>query len=125
MFWRKKNNKSDVICFLEKADDAYIDAFQYDDIRLFQEYATVKVLREIDDMLKSKNQISFGLKKYRHREWKLVKEGDVFKVYFKNITHDNLELSHKVSVSLADDISEIWTIEPNNKTYIVTDIQGR
>lgn len=124
-FFKKKHASSDVIKFLENADDAYMLAYTSKDVRSFEPYCTAKVLREVTEDVMSGKEVYFGLKKYMHRSWCLVKEDDIIKVYFKDVTHDNIEVIHKIAIPVGDRVSEEWTLEPSGKSYVVTEIRRR
>lgn len=121
--FKKKNKTNDIIKYLEKADDAYMTAFETRDVSEFSKYCTRDVLRQVKEMVMSGDDIYLGLDRYRHREWFLVKEGNTVKVYFKKITHDPVELVHKIAVAIADNISEEWTLLDAPSGYVITEIR--
>ena len=125
MFKLFKPKKSKVISFLEEADDAYILAYKTRDVKEFAKYATQPVVRELMESVLSADPIYFGLQRYRHRTWNLVEDGNTIYVYFKDVTHDNVEIVHKIAIPVADSISERWTLSKDNNKYIVTDIRRR
>lgn len=125
MFGIRKRASSDIIRFLDQADDAYMLAYTSKDVREFAKYCTSEVLRELTEEVMSGKELYFGLKKYMHRSWCLEKDGDVIKVYFKDVTHDNVEVIHKIAIPVGDRISETWTLETSGKSYIVTEIRRR
>lgn len=125
MFWKKRKDKTpnDIIEYLEAADDAYMDAFETKDVSAFSKYCTRDVAYFVRDLVLSDTEQVFGLKRYRHREWCLVSDGDVIRVYFKKITHDPVEVIHRIAIAIADDISEEWTLERQDSRYVITDIR--
>lgn len=121
-FKKKDKGNSDVIAFLDEADDAYMQAYITQNPNVFAKYATLEVLRYVTEDIMSK-QHYFSSKRYMHRDWLLQREENVIYVFFKKVTHDNISLAHNISIPVGDDISERWTLSVDNSKYVVTDIR--
>lgn len=122
LFKKETKDDKDLFKFLDKADDAYMRAFETSDIRLFEPYASLPVLRHLQEAMKVEDTY-FGLARYRKRSWTVVNIEQETYTLQKLLRHDNIHVTATVFVPLGEDLSEIWTVEYIRGKYTVTGIR--
>lgn len=121
LFGKKQNSSdSNIKHFLDDANKAYIRALENKNVQMFEQFCTVPMSRNIADIIGRGNLPYFGLERYRKVTWENLPEEMHFK---KNLTHDNVKVTAKVSIALGDDMTEIWTLVEQNNAYKVSDIE--
>lgn len=117
---KKSDAEPDIMEFLREADSAYIKALEQKNVKLFESYCTLPMSRNIAEIIGRGNLPYFGLERYRKVTWKVLPEN---LHYLKNLTHDNVKVTAKVSLALGDDMNEEWTLTIQNNEYKVSDIE--
>ncbi len=107
--------------FLEKADDAYIKAFQFRVLGDFPTYATEDVTRFLQKQILYYNTKLWGTKEYRIRNWEIVSSEGKEIVVRKELKFKNIKLGHTL-VTMGDECVEYWKILVDNNKFKVGDI---
>lgn len=125
LFGKKKPTENAVIRYLNDADDHYLAMYKNRDVTLFQNYCCPKLAVKLKDMIDDHIEKEVGIKKYRHREWKVIERGEIIYAYQKDIIHDDIKLSGSLRLPLGDEFHEVWKIqrEKTPSGFIVLDIQ--
>lgn len=117
---KKASKEEPIMSFLYAADKAYIQALENKNAKLFEEYCTLPMSRSIIEIIGRGELPYFGIERYRKVTWSNLPEE---LKYRRDLTHDNVRVTAKVSLALGDDITEIWTIVIMNGQYKVDDIE--
>ena len=119
----KSSNPNDLFKFLDKADDAYMKALESKNLTYFQPYASLAVLRRLQNRMKAEEPY-FGLARYRKRTWSIVSVTQELYTIEKNLSHDNIKVTTTVIIPLGEDVHELWTVEQVGGKFTVTDIRS-
>lgn len=116
--------KRPLVAYLNKVDDEYITAFNIKSMRNLSKYLTrecqVKVLQRIS----CNNNRYFGSSKFRHTEWSRVKSIDPEAIVVKKVVvFDKIGVAGPVSMNVANDYKEIWTMVKYGSSLLVSDIE--
>ena len=109
-----KRNKNDcsstVIGFLNKADDAYMLAFESKNIKPFTPYADAAVCTAVLSEILSGEDRYFGVSKLRKRSWDVVlADGRVVRSV-KHVGHEAINCGHGVRIPLGDPMCQAWDV---------------
>lgn len=115
LFGNRKNRKvptaeTRLIGFLEKADDAYMLAFESKNIKPFTPYADPAVCTAVLQEILSGEDRYFGTSKLRKRSWEVVLDDGRTVRAVKRVGHVAINCGRGVSVPLGDDISQAWDV---------------
>ena len=120
IFGKKSNAESPIMTFLNNADKAYIKALENKNVKMFEQYCTLPMSRNIAEIIGRGELPYFGLERYRKVKWTDLPEDLKYK---KELTHENVKVTARVSLALGDDITEVWTIVTENGQYKVNEIE--
>lgn len=114
---------TDLLKFLNFADDQYIELFKNKRLDLFSEYATENLCSKLEDIIEYEDSKLFGVKEGRIREWVLLEKESNKYTFKKILTHKRIKHG-TVSIGLGNDMVEIWQVIKINKHFKVADIGG-
>jgi len=109
--------------FLEKADNAYIKAFQYKMLGDFTEYAVPEVYYEVQQKIIYRNNRIWGTEELRKRKWDIISDAENKIVVRKELTFKTIKFGHTY-VPAGDNCIEYWTVEKTKKGYKIKEIQS-
>ena len=101
---------SRVIGFLDKADDAYMLAFDSKNIKPFAPYADPAVCTVVLQEILSGEDRYFGTSKLRKRSWEIVLDDGRTVRAVKHVGHEAINCGHGLSIPLGDQISQEWDV---------------
>jgi hypothetical protein len=113
---------SDLLDFLEKADDAYILTYETSEIMYFSKYASSAVCHQVLDAIHKNSDRLFGTKKYRKRTWSIIEQKKNEILLRKVVTQKKIEVKYGIKVALGDEIIETWRVSLNPSGYLVEDV---
>lgn len=118
-----KSAEAELIRFLNKADDAYIRAYQFKVLGDFVKYALPDVCSKIQHNIMYRQNKLFGNEQYRIREWSMMQCSSKFILVRKELNFKTIKFGH-TRVPMGDHCVEYWRIllDSNNK-FIVGEIQ--
>ena len=107
---KRSAGSSRVIGFLDKADDAYMLAFESKNIKPFAQYADPAVCTAVLQEILSGEDRYFGTSKLRKRSWEVVlNDGRVVRAV-KRVGHEAINCGRGLSIPLGDQISQAWDV---------------
>ena len=109
--------------FLNKADDAYIKAFQYRMLGDFADYAVSSVYAEVQQKIIYRNNRIWGTEDFRKRTWFIVSACADEIVVRKELTFKTVKFGHTF-VPLGDELVEYWSVIKQGKHYKIKEIQS-
>lgn len=114
----------DTISFLSQADLAYMRSYATMTVRDLQLYTTrecaLKILRKVH----SEPNRYFGSPKFRKTGWEMLSEsGDMVEIK-KTVNFDSVRIGSALSIEVADDYTEIWSLRKLNKKWVVFNIRA-
>lgn len=116
---KQKCTESAIMSFLREADKAYVKALETKNVQMFEQYCTLPMSRNIEEIIGKGNLPYFGLERYRKVTWENLPEELHYK---KNLTHEDVKVTAKVRLALGDDMVELWTVVCQDDKYKVSDI---
>ncbi|MBR1735799.1 MAG: hypothetical protein IJ736_02120 [Firmicutes bacterium] len=115
--------KHTLINFLEKADNAYIKAFQYRMLGDFADYALPDVYYDIQQRIIYRNNHVWGTENLRKRKWDIVSQIKDKTVVRKELIFENVKFGNTF-VPLGDKCIEYWTVIRTDAGYKIKEIQN-
>jgi hypothetical protein len=114
LFKKKHENPPTVISFLNKADDAYMLAFESKNIKPFAPFADPSVCTAVlQEIFSGKDQF-FGASKLRKRSWAVtLNDGRVIRA-IKHIGHIAINCGHGIFIPLGDKVCQAWDVSVND-----------
>jgi len=111
IFRKNKRQKEDrLTAFLNEADDALILAHEKRNVIFFEQYSEPKLVNWLTDSIVENDKL-FGLAAYRVRDWTVEERLSDDSVRIKKfMTHEHIKLTKDISMSIGDDICELWTV---------------
>lgn len=113
-----KPKKDALVDWLIKVDQAYQKAFQVKNATGLSEYLTRTCLSKTMEKIRFGEKAYSGLARYQTVNWVKGEETAESKQYFKEVSYDNIQMSHGIVVPVGDNSKEIWTVvnvDGNNK----------
>jgi len=101
---------SKVIGFLNKADDAYMLAFESKNIKPFASYADPAVCTAVLQEILSGEDRYFGTSKLRKRSWDVVLDDGRVVRAIKSVGHEAINCGRGMSIPLGDQVQQVWDI---------------
>lgn len=109
-WFKKKETRSELLIWLEKADAAYAQSYQLKDIKPLQSYVERTCALNIMQSIRSSEKAYSGLERYKHVNWSKSSETSDVAVYTKVVKYDHVKLSHGVVAPVGVDYTEEWVI---------------
>ena len=107
---KQSDNNATVIGFLNKADDAYMLAFESKNIKPFTPYADPAVCTAVLSEILSGEERFFGTSKLRKRSWDVVLEDGRVVRAVKHVGHEAINCGHGVRIPLGDNECQAWDV---------------
>ena len=125
LFFKQKQNSSSVVRFLNEADDALTTAYYQKDVRAIVNYMSRDLLDYISEELHTYEDLTsgLGLKKYRIREWNILRDENDIIIVIKSLTHKNVKIKGKIAISIGDNKREQWEVHRYGAKFLVTNIR--
>ena len=109
--------------WLNKVDSAYQRAFQIKNATGLAEYLTRPCMSIIMEQIRFGEKAYSGLTRYQHVNWiKGVQDATGVK-WRKEVTYDQIQMSHGVIVPVGDNTTEEWTIVLHDGINRVSEIR--
>lgn len=109
--------------FLNKADDAYIKAFQYKVLGEFSNYATPSVYSSVQQKIIYRNNRIWGADDFRKRNWSVITKTEDEIVVRKELTFKSIKFGHTL-VPMGDELIEYWSVIKEGKSFKIKEIQS-
>lgn len=122
---KKKSGGSRVVSFLSEADDAYMLAFQSQNIKPFAPYADPAVCTAILQEIRSGEDRFFGSSKLRKREWKVTLDDGRVVQAVKCVSHTPVATGHGMSIALGDSVTQAWDVRVDGQSQFKVIKVGR
>lgn len=122
IFKTREQLDGELLEFIEKANDCYIDVHSNEDVSRFIRYANETVITELEDQIAYGSKVLFGIKRYRDRSIEIVQEDGLFYIAKISIKHRNIKLDKSIAISVGEDIAMIWKIRRTDNRFQVIDI---
>lgn len=107
---RAARGHTQLLQFLENADDAYILAFSSKNIRPLVPYADATVCNAVLCEILSGEDKSFGVAERRDRTWEVIlNDGHVASIV-KTLSHEPINCGRGMSITLGDNIKQTWDV---------------
>jgi hypothetical protein len=118
-----KSAEAELMRFLDKADDAYIRAYQFKFLGDLVRYALPEVCAKVQHNIMYRQNKLFGNEKYRIREWTMMQCNERFILVRKELNFKTIKFGH-TRVPMGDHCVEYWRIllDSSNK-YVIGEIQ--
>jgi len=111
LFGRKKTAGGPVLLgFLDKADDAYMLAFESKNIKPFVPFADPAVCTAVLQEILSGEDRYFGISKLRKRSWDIVLDDGRVVRAVKHVGHESINCGHGISIPLGDQLCQVWDV---------------
>jgi hypothetical protein len=109
--WKKKQRPPvSLVGFLNKADDAYMLAFESKNIKPFAPFADPAVCTAVLQEILSGEDRYFGASKLRKRSWDVIlSDGRVVRAV-KNVGHEPINCGRGISIPLGDTVTQVWDV---------------
>lgn len=117
------DEKQLLVKFLEKADNAYIKAFQYKMLGDFSDYAFPEVYSDIQHKIIYRNNQIWGTEDFRKRKWDIIFDKGNEITVRKEITFKTIKFG-QTYVPMSDNCIEYWTVIRIGKDYKIKEIQS-
>lgn len=89
-FFKKHASKGETIVqYLDKVDDLYMLAIDKKDVRYLDKYFSKNVIRYVEEII-HRQDIHFGLPKYRKRTWQMIDSSEESMLFRKELTYDHI-----------------------------------
>lgn len=113
----------DLMNFLKQVDELYMASYSLKSTRDIAKFLTPACRHKLTTVICSINTRYFGDEKYRRTTWSLLEEqSDCYKIS-KDVKFDNVKVAGKLSIQVASNYKEVWTIMKGNG-YLVDSIQA-
>lgn len=99
-----------VIGFLNKADDAYMLAFESKNIKPFTPYADPAVCNAVLQEVLSGEDHYFGAAKLRNRTWQVTLDDGRVVSAVKTVSHEAIKAGRGISIPLGDSVTQVWDV---------------
>lgn len=114
---------SGTVGWLQKADAAYTYAMQSRDVSQLDTYFTRSCIQKIAEQARMQEKLYSGLDRYRHTNWAEVTQSEGSSTWLKEVTYDNVEMSHGVTVPVGDNYREHWIIVIDTQSQKISEIR--
>lgn len=125
-FGKKKDTDSgsgEMVRWLNKVDQAYQRSFQVKNATGLAPYLTRTCLMQVQERVRFEEQAYQGLSRYRHIKWVKGNQEPNSTCYIKQITYDQVRMSHGIVVPVGDEGSESWKIITENGENKIAEIR--
>lgn len=107
--------------FLNNVDSLYMEAYQLKSTKNVARFLTREAAGRLQAAVCSMNTRYFGDAKFRNTKWTKENEGDGI-VILKEVTFDNVHIAGSLSIAVASNYKERWTIIQDGRDYRVARI---
>lgn len=124
LFFKRKKTKTDTQTdWLYKVDSAYQRAFQVKNVTGLSEYLTRQCLSNMMERVRFGDKAYSGLDRYRHVQWVKGEIEENNTHWIKEVTYDQIRMSHGVVVPVGDECCEEWIVVVENGRNLVSSIR--
>ena len=117
---------SSLIRHLNEVDELYMHAYGIKTTHALYPYLSVECVQVVNRYVFQLGGRYFGSPKFRDTEWTLLEQAGSILTLLKEVTFDKVRVGRAVSVAVADNYSEEWTVDVSDKSKpMVTMIKGR
>lgn len=122
-FGSKSSVDNEIVRFLKDVDVIYTKALQVKQPAMLEKYMTRPCLTKQAEKIRVGEKAYAGLERYKHVTWKHVSSEDTTFVYNKEVTYDDIKMSHGIVVPVGDSCNEKWTVILDDGKYKVSEIR--
>lgn len=109
--------------FLNQVDSLYMEAYQLKSTKNISKYLTREAAGRLQAAVCSMNTRYFGDAKFRNTKWSKETDGggdDI--IVLKEVTFDSVHIAGSLSIAVASNYKERWTVTKQGKEYRVARI---
>lgn len=121
--FKRKPNDSSQVDWLSKVDLAYQRAFQVKNASGLSDYLTRNCLVKLMERIRMGEKSYSGLTRYQHTQWVKGETTENSTTWNKEVTYDQIKMSHGIQVPVGDDSIECWVIVKENGDNKVSEIR--
>lgn len=122
-FFKKQPSESGTVAWLNKVDAAYNRAFQVRNVAGLEPYLTRPCLARVMEQVRMGEQLYAGLDRYRHVAWNCDSKTQDSDSWIKDVTYDNVKMSHGVTVPVGDEYRERWLLVIDTNQNKISEIR--
>lgn len=122
-FGAKASVDKSVVGFLKDVDVVYTKALLVKQPAMLEKYMTRSCLIKQAEKIRVGERAYAGLERYKHVTWKHVSSDATTFVYNKEVTYDDIKMSHGIVVPVGDSCNERWTVILEDDKYKVSEIR--
>lgn len=123
LFGNSEKSTNQMVKWLNEADAAYNRALQCKNARGLETYFTRDCLSRLYEIIRLSERPYQGLDRYKHTEWTEELTDNQSSTWIKDVTFDNVRMSHGVTVPVGDDYHERWKIVIDMTCNKISDIR--
>lgn len=113
-----------LIKYLTMVDELYMRAYGIRTSRALYDYLSTEAIQKVNKAIFQLGGRYFGTAKFRSTTWSIISEMGTTLILLKDVKFDKVRVGSTISVAVADNYSEEWTVDLSNKDKpIVTMIQ--
>ena len=121
--FRKKADDNKTIRWLNEVDQAYNKAFQTRNAAGLEKYLTRPCLATVMENVRLGQQVYAGLDRYRHVAWTNDGKTPDTSSWIKDVTYDDVKMSHGVVVPVGDAYHERWKLVIDTNQNRISEIR--
>lgn len=121
--FRSKPSENSMIRWLNQADEQYNHALRVKNIAGLDRYFTRACIAKISEQARLSEALYSGLDRYRHTEWSKDPKDAAGLTWIKDVTYDNVKMSHGINVPVGDAYHERWLIVIDANTNKIDSIR--
>lgn len=110
--------------FLDDADTEYMRAFSTRSIRQLQNYVSRECAVKLSRVIFSGVNRYFGAPKFRNTAWQLQESKEGLLIVEKDVKFDSVRIGATLSVGVATDYKERWTVSVKEGRAVIVDISS-
>lgn len=119
----KSNSDNAQVDWLNKVDQAYQRAFQVKNASGLSDYLTRTCLMKMMERIRMGEKSYSGLTRYQHTKWVKGKVEEDSTTWSKEVTYDQIKMSHGIIVPVGDESTESWLVVKENGVNKVAEIR--
>lgn len=127
------NKKSDspglhkkLFAHLDEVDEVYMRAYATRSLKQLRGFVSHECADKVGRVVFSQgiNSRYFGAPKFRKTVWSVIEQRDNVLKVLKDVTFDSVRVGSILSVGVARDYKEYWTVQVSDDGFNVTDISA-
>lgn len=115
---------SALVRYLTEIDKVYMSAYSARSTRALVPYMTSNALNQVASYVHTLGGRYFGSPKFRDTEWRLIGVDGSDYIIKKTVTFDKVSVGIGLTIGVADDYSELWTVDTSQKPIKVKSINS-